>query len=63
MVRHDLPGDFVTTEHARLLELTLDEVNEAVRAALRPADLVVAVEGDESVVGAELAKAVLGEKN
>ncbi|WP_084316405.1 M16 family metallopeptidase [Actinospica robiniae] len=62
MVRHDLPGDFVTTEHARLLELTLDEVNEAVRAVLRPADLVVAVEGDESVVGAELAKAVHGEK-
>jgi predicted Zn-dependent peptidase len=60
MARHDLPGDFVTTEHARLLELTLDEVNEAVRAVLRPADLVVAVEGDEAVVGAELRKVVSG---
>jgi predicted Zn-dependent peptidase len=58
MVRHDLPGDFVTTEHARLLEVTLDEVDAAVRAVLHPADLVIAVEGDESVVGAELAKAV-----
>jgi predicted Zn-dependent peptidase len=58
MVRQDLPADYVTTDHARMLELTLDEVNEAVRAVLRPADLVVAVEGDESVVGAELAKVV-----
>jgi zinc protease len=58
MVRHGLPGDFVTTEHARLLEVTLDEVNTALRAVLRPADLVVAVEGDESVFGGELAKAV-----
>ena len=54
MVRHGLPEDYVTVEHARLLEVTLDEVNEAVRTALRPADLVVAVEGDESVVGADL---------
>jgi predicted Zn-dependent peptidase len=54
MVRHGLPEDYVTTEHARLLEVTLDEVNAAVRAALRPADLVVAVEGDESVIGADL---------
>jgi zinc protease len=54
MVRHGLPVDYVTTEHARLLEVTLDEVNESVRAALRPAELVVAVEGDESVVGAPL---------
>jgi len=54
MVRHGLPEDYVTTEHARLLEVTLDEVDTAVRAALRPADLVVAVEGDESVVGADL---------
>jgi len=58
IVRHDLPGDFVTVEHARLLEVTLDEVNAAVRAVLRPADLVIAVEGDESIFGAELAKAV-----
>jgi predicted Zn-dependent peptidase len=58
MVRHELPGDYVTTEHARLLQVTLDEVNAAVRAVLRPADLVIAVEGDESVMGAELAKAV-----
>lgn len=55
MVRHGLPVDYVTTEHARLLEVTLDEVNAAVRAALRPADLVVAVEGDDSVIGADLA--------
>ena len=54
MVRHGLPTDYVTTEHARLLEVTLDEVNAAVRAALRPAELVVAVEGDESVIGADL---------
>lgn len=58
MVRHDLPGDYVTAEHARLLQVTLDEVNEAVRAVLRPAELVIAVEGDESAMGAELAKAV-----
>ena len=58
MVRHGLPGDYVTTEHARLLEVTLDEVNTALRAVLRPQDLVVAVEGDESVFGGELAKAV-----
>jgi predicted Zn-dependent peptidase len=58
MTRHDLPGDFVTTEHARLLEVTLDEVNATLRTVLRPQDLVVAVEGDESVFGAELAKAV-----
>ncbi|MBR7829067.1 insulinase family protein [Actinospica sp. MGRD01-02] len=58
MTRHDLPGDYITTEHARLLEVTLDEVNEAVRAVLRPQDLVVAVEGDESAFGTELAKAV-----
>ncbi len=54
MARHGLPADYVTTEHARLLEVTLDEVNAAVRAALHPADLVVAVEGDESAVGAGL---------
>ncbi|HEV2344829.1 MAG TPA: pitrilysin family protein [Actinocrinis sp.] len=54
MVRHGLPEDYVTVEHARLLEVTLDEVNAAVRAALHPADLVVAVEGDSSVVGADL---------
>ena len=58
MTRHGLPGDFVTTEHARLLEVTLDEVNTNLREVLRPADLVVAVEGDESVFGTELAKAV-----
>lgn len=58
MVRHDLPADFVTTEHARMLEVTLEEVDAAARAVLRPADLVIAVEGDEAVVGAELAKAV-----
>ena len=58
MVRHDLPGDYVTAEHARLLQVTLDEVNDAVRAVLRPAELVIAVEGDESAMGAELAKAV-----
>jgi predicted Zn-dependent peptidase len=55
MARHGLPGDYVTTEHARLLEVTLDEVNAAVRTALDPDSLVVAVEGDESVIGAELA--------
>ena len=58
MVRHGLPGDYVTAEHARLLEVSLDEVNAALRAVLRPQDLVVAVEGDESVFGGELAKAV-----
>lgn len=58
MVRHDLPGDYVTTEHARLLQVTLDEVNGALRSVLRPTDLVVAVEGDESVFGGELAKVV-----
>jgi zinc protease len=58
MVRHGLPGDYVTAEHARLLEVTLDEVNAALRTVLRPEDLVVAVEGDESVFGGELAKAV-----
>lgn len=56
MARHGLPGDYVTTEHARLLELTLDEANAAIRAALHPDRLVVAVEGDESVIGAELAR-------
>lgn len=55
MVRHSLPEDFVTTEHARLLEVTLDEANAAMRAALRPAELVVAVEGDAAVVGTALA--------
>ena len=60
MVRHGLPDDYVTTEHARLFEVTLDEVDAAVRAVLRPADLVVAVEGDESVVGADLARTVKG---
>jgi predicted Zn-dependent peptidase len=58
MVRHGLPGDYVTAEHARLLEVTLDDVDTALRAVLRPSDLVVAVEGDESVFGTELAKAV-----
>ncbi len=56
MVRHGLPEDYVTVEHARLLEVGLDEINAAVRAALRPADLVVAVEGDDAAVGADLAK-------
>ena len=60
MVRHDLPDDYVTAEHARLFEVGLDEVDAAVRAVLHPADLVIAVEGDESVVGAELRKAVEG---
>ncbi|HET9171440.1 MAG TPA: pitrilysin family protein [Actinospica sp.] len=58
MTRHGLPGDYITTEHARLLEVTLDEVNATLRSVLRPQDLVVAVEGDESVFGAELAKVV-----
>ena len=58
MVRHGLPGDYMTVEHARLLEVTLDEVDTALHAVLRPEDLVVAVEGDESVFGSELAKAV-----
>ncbi|HEU5353172.1 MAG TPA: pitrilysin family protein [Actinocrinis sp.] len=54
MVRHGLPVDYVTIEHARLLEVTLDEANAAIRTALRPAELVVAVEGDASVVGSAL---------
>ncbi|MBS2963867.1 insulinase family protein [Actinocrinis puniceicyclus] len=54
MVRHGLPADYVTTEHARLLDVTPDEVNAAVRAALHPDRLVVAVEGDFEVVGASL---------
>jgi predicted Zn-dependent peptidase len=58
MVRHGLPGDYVTTEHARLLEVTLEEVNSTLRTVLHPAELVVAVEGDESVFGTELAKVV-----
>jgi zinc protease len=60
MVRHDLPTDYITTEHARLLEVTLDEVNAAVRAALRPGELVVAAEGDETVVGDGLKALDLG---
>jgi zinc protease len=60
ITRHSLPDDYVTTEHARLLDVTLDEVNAAVRAALRPADLVVAVEGDRAVVGADLEALGLG---
>jgi zinc protease len=60
MVRHGLPGDYVTTEHARLLEVELEDVNTALRAVLRPDELVVAVEGDESVFGGELAKVVPG---
>jgi predicted Zn-dependent peptidase len=59
MVRHGLPEDYVTLEHARLLEVTLDDVNAAVRAALRPEGLVVAVEGDASVVGGPLAALAL----
>ncbi len=59
MARHGLPGDYVTTEHARLLDLSLDDVNAAVRAALHPDSLVVAVEGDESAIGAELAASTL----
>lgn len=55
MARHGLPADFVTAEHARLLEVGLDEVNAAVRTALDPDSLVIAVEGDESVIGADLA--------
>jgi zinc protease len=54
MARHGLAPDYVTTEHARLLDVTLDEVNAAVRTALHPAELVAAVEGDESVIGADL---------
>jgi zinc protease len=59
MVRHGLPADYVTREHARLLEVTLDEVNAGVRAALRPEGLVVAVEGDAAVVGGPLAALAL----
>jgi zinc protease len=59
IVRHGLPEDYVTREHARLLEVTLDEVNAAVRKAVRPESLVVAVEGDASVVGAPLAALAL----
>jgi predicted Zn-dependent peptidase len=55
IVRHGLPEDYVTKEHARLLEVTLDEVNAAVRAAVRPEGLVIAVEGDADAVGAPLA--------
>lgn len=59
MVRHDLPEDYVTREHARLLEISLDEVNAAIRAAIRPEGLVVAVEGDASQVGGALAALAL----
>ena len=51
IVRQGLADDFVTVDHAHLLEVTLDEVNAAVRSVLRPADLVIAVEGDEAVIG------------
>jgi zinc protease len=56
IVRQELPDDFVTTDHAHLLELTLDEVNAAVRSTLKPADLVIAVEGDESVIALDPAR-------
>jgi zinc protease len=51
IVRQGLADDFVTVDHAHLLEVTLDQVNAAIRSTLRPADLVIAVEGDESVIG------------
>ena len=50
VVRQGLADDFVTTDHAHLLEVSLDEVNAAIRSALRPQELVIAVEGDESVI-------------
>lgn len=56
IVRHSLPDDFVTTEQERLLSVTLDDVNTAIRAALHPDELVVAVEGDKAVVGGALAE-------
>ncbi|HEV2637574.1 MAG TPA: pitrilysin family protein [Actinocrinis sp.] len=51
IVRQGLADDFVTTDHAHLLEVSLDEVNAAIRTSLRPSELVIAVEGDESVIG------------
>jgi zinc protease len=63
IVRHSLPDDYVTTEHERMLSVTLDEVNTAIRAALRPADLMVAVEGDQAVIGAELDALGLGQRS
>ena len=50
IVRQGLPDDFVTTDHAHLLAVTLDEVNTAIRRTLRTEDLVIAVEGDESAI-------------
>ncbi|MFB9924155.1 M16 family metallopeptidase [Amycolatopsis halotolerans] len=56
IVRHDLPTDYVTQEHAGMLHVSLGEVNAAIRNALHPGRLMVAVEGDVSVIGAGLAK-------
>ncbi|WP_410595512.1 M16 family metallopeptidase [Amycolatopsis sp. lyj-23] len=56
MTQHGLPTDYLTQEHATLLEVSLDHVNNAIRGALHPDRLIVVVEGDSSAIGADLAK-------
>ena len=51
IVRQGLADDFVTTDHAHLLDVTLDELNAAIRSTLKPSEMVIVVEGDEAAIG------------
>jgi predicted Zn-dependent peptidase len=60
LVTHDLPDDHFDRLRQRVLDVTVDEVNEAATTRLRPHDLVCVVVGDAASVVPDLEKVGLG---
>jgi zinc protease len=54
----ELPADYYTHFRERVLAVTLDEANAAIRARLSPTDLVIAVVGTQETLLADLEKAI-----
>jgi predicted Zn-dependent peptidase len=60
LVTHDLPDDHFDRLRQRVLDVTVDEVNDAAAQRLRPDQLVCVVVGDASAVASELEATGLG---
>jgi predicted Zn-dependent peptidase len=61
LVVHRLADDHFDTLRQRVLDVTVDEVNQAAAKRIRPDDLVCVVVGDAAGVAGDLEKANLGE--
>ncbi|HYN97236.1 MAG TPA: pitrilysin family protein [Pilimelia sp.] len=61
LVVHGLPDDYHATLRERFLAASVDEVSRAAATHLRPADLMLVVEGDAAAIRDDLAATGLGE--